>query len=249
MDELSALQNFGLNEKEAKTYIKLLELGKSTANDLSKHTGILRQTLYQILDKLISKGLVSHIIIAGVKYFQAADPSKFNAILKEKQKIIAELLPKLKSIKSIIKNKPKIEFYQTIDGLKSIYNDIINTKPRELFEYGNSKNFLKTMKFYFIENYIKRRTLNKIKLKLITEPDKKIISLYGTDKDLYRETRYLKEMENIKINGYIYKNKFAILTLTEQPFGIIIEDEDIPDAQRRFFNIMWGLSKDTKTYK
>ncbi len=239
MNPEQALEKFGLETREAAIYLKLLELGQSTANNISKSTRILRQTVYEILDKLIEKGLVSHSIKGGVKYFEAADPSKFKSILSEKQKIIDSVLPQLGAIQKLTVTKPKIEVYEGIEGLKSIYNDIIKSKPKELLEYGNSQSFIEIMKFYFIENYIKRRVERKIRLRLLTEKNEITKEHYATDKKSLRETKYLLDIHEISTAGYIYGNKVAMLSLVENPVGVIIENTEFADTQRVFFELLW----------
>lgn len=243
MNKEEALEKFGLTNKEVKVYLALLELGMATAYEISKKTKILRQTIYDILTSLIEIGLVSHVVKAGVKYFEAADPSKLKAILKEKENAIEQALPELGKLKEITKIKPKIELYEGVEGLRTIYNDIIKTAPKELFEYGNTKNFLEILKLYFIENYIKRRVDAKIRLKLLVEKDKETENISKTNKKILRETKALEIMRDIKTVNYIYSNKFAILTLVKEPIGIVIENKEIADAQRKIFETLWKIAE------
>ncbi len=242
MNPEEALENFGLTNREAKVYLALLESGLVTAHEIAKKTKILRQTVYDILSSLIEKGLVSYFIKSGKKFFEAADPSKFKSILKEKEEIIDKILPKLESLKEFTKLKPKVEFYEGIEGLKTIYNDIIKN-AETLYEYGNAENYVKTLRLHFIKNYIKKRVEAKIKLRLITEKDEKTEEVSKTDKKIFRETKSLEVMKEIQTINYIYANKFAILTLTKEPIGIIIENKEIAETQKKIFESLWGIAK------
>ncbi len=240
MNPEQALEKFGLKHREAVIYLDLLTVGQSTASTISKNTRILRQTVYELIDNLIEKGLVSYVMLGGVKCFEAADPSRFKSILSEKQKIIDSVLPQLGAIQKLTVTKPKIEVYEGIEGLKSIYNDIIKTAPQELLEYGNSHSFIEIMKFYFIENYIRRRIKSKIKLRLITEKNNTTKKFYSSDKKALRETRYLAEIHKLNTAGYIYGNKIAMLSLIENPVGVIIENREFANTQKIFFGLMWA---------
>ena len=54
-----SLSEIGLSNKEAGVYIALLSLGHGTVSEISRRANINRTTGYDILDSLLSKGLVS----------------------------------------------------------------------------------------------------------------------------------------------------------------------------------------------
>ena len=81
--EISQLEKVGLKEKEAKIYIALLKHGSSLANKLAKETNILRASIYDYLEVLLDKGLITYAIISGKKYFQAVEPEKIIDKFKE----------------------------------------------------------------------------------------------------------------------------------------------------------------------
>lgn len=95
MEKEKILQNFGLTESEVKLYIKLLQTGESTANDLSKKTNTNRTFTYDRLKKLIELGLISYIVKDNKKYFRSTKPKNLLEILKEREEQIKSILPEL----------------------------------------------------------------------------------------------------------------------------------------------------------
>src|SRR3989344_475286 len=98
-----ALQRIGLTDGEIKIYLALLELGSTSTGKLTKKSGISGSKVYEVLDRLMNKGLANFIIKNGVKYFEAARPERLLDHLSEKeseiekekaevQKIIPELI-------------------------------------------------------------------------------------------------------------------------------------------------------------
>src|SRR3989339_40224 len=71
------LKEFGLTETEEKVYLSLLKQGTSLASDIIKKTQLHRTTIYDVLERLISKGFVSYIIQNKIKYYSATNPSEF----------------------------------------------------------------------------------------------------------------------------------------------------------------------------
>ena len=67
----SLLEDIGLTRSEINVYLALLELGSSTTGKIIDKAKVSSSKIYEVLDKLIQKGLVSFIIKSGIKYFQA----------------------------------------------------------------------------------------------------------------------------------------------------------------------------------
>ena len=72
----SALGKLGFNQSEAKIYLALLDIGEAQAGQISKKTQINRTTVYDSIERLIGKGLVTFVIQANKKAFQAVSPDK-----------------------------------------------------------------------------------------------------------------------------------------------------------------------------
>ncbi len=68
--ELEYLRKIGLSEGEVKVYSAVLNIGTSNLNKIHEKTGIERRNIYDILNKLIEKGLISYTIEKGKKHFQ-----------------------------------------------------------------------------------------------------------------------------------------------------------------------------------
>lgn len=244
MDYIKILEEYGLDNREAKTYIQLLKDGTSTANQISKETKILRQTIYEVLEKLIGKGIITFTIKNKVKFFEAKDPTYLVVLLEEKKEVIENFIPELKSLKNTKQAEERIELFEGISGLKAIYKKIIQDKPKEILEISNSDEFIKTLEFYFVQNYMKKRINKKINLKLITEPGERNKKLYGTNKKEYRETRYNSQIKEIQTATYLYENKVIIISYGEKPKGIILENEKLSKTQEIIFEELWKNSRE-----
>jgi len=59
------LEEIGLTKGEIKTYLTLLQIGESTTGKIIDEAGISSGKIYEILNKLIRKGLVMHCNIKG----------------------------------------------------------------------------------------------------------------------------------------------------------------------------------------
>ncbi|MFZ1022748.1 MAG: helix-turn-helix domain-containing protein, partial [Thermoplasmata archaeon] len=57
-DLLTALNRFGIAEREAKLYLLLLSRGRATARDLTRESNVDRVLTYRTLDAMRARGLV-----------------------------------------------------------------------------------------------------------------------------------------------------------------------------------------------
>ena len=122
MNELEeGLAELGIKGNEAKIYLSLLKLKSSSVGEIAKKSETNRRDVYDILEKLINKGLVTYIFRNNVKYFQASDVHNLVEMVKEKEKILGSIMPALKSMEEK-KNVEETSVYTGINGLKIILN-------------------------------------------------------------------------------------------------------------------------------
>src|SRR3989344_4236041 len=80
------LEKLGFTKGEIKVYFSLLELGDTSSGPIIKKSGIAGSKVYEILEKLKIKGLISETINNKIKDFQANSPKRILDYLKNKEK-------------------------------------------------------------------------------------------------------------------------------------------------------------------
>lgn len=242
--ETRYLKEIGLTDNEIRIYLELLNLGEALASELSNRTGINRTLTYQILNNLLRRGLISYVIKNNVKYFKAAHPSKLVDFLKEKETNIQRLIPDLLKLVKPTEKKYSVELYEGKEGLKTILNDVIRSRPKEFLDFTSGMTLI-LLPVYYIDNWEKKRLKANIYARfLFNKTDigkKRGVQLSKLPKS---EVRYLPEGFSAPSHIYIYGDKLGI-TLWEGdfPFGILIKSKEIADRFREFFEWFWKLSK------
>ncbi|NQU98806.1 hypothetical protein HQ533_05025 [Candidatus Woesearchaeota archaeon] len=102
---IDTLTSIGLTEGEAKTYLALSAIGTSTVGAIIKYSGVSASKVYQILQRLMRKGLVSMIVEEGKKVFTALPPDMLLQYLDNEKKIIETNKKKVSDIIPILKLK------------------------------------------------------------------------------------------------------------------------------------------------
>lgn len=237
---MQTLENFGLTINESKVYLASLELGLARVTDISRKSGVIRETTYGIISNLSSKGFISSVIKSGVKYFEAAEPKKLRSMLKEKLTTIETTLPHLEALMKERTVKPKVGLYEGKEGLKTIMENLLTSKT-EILTMVSNKNIKIMFELYF-PHFVKKRVELKIPVRLLT--DGKPLT-----KKLIRY-KYLPKEYEFKTATWIYENKLALVSLSQtEPIGVVIEDKEIVNAQRNQFELIWSLLEKSEKMK
>lgn len=233
------LQKIGLNEKEAKIYASLLELGETSIQRVSKKSKIKRTTIYNIIDTLKEKGLVSTIIKKKRKYYVASDPRELEFKLEEQKQSLKNLMPELLSITNLIDKKPKIKFFEGEEGLKEIYLDTLNYPGTPLWAWVTT-DIWQILDEDFIQSYLASRVKKGIWAYVIAPNNEAIQDYKKLDKKYLRQTRLENEPSfSIEVEIDLYGgNKIGIMAFKEK-IGFIIESQKIHNTLKSIFDVSW----------
>jgi HTH-type transcriptional regulator, sugar sensing transcriptional regulator len=240
------LASFGLNETESAIYLAALELGESLPKHLAEKASVKRPMLYKVLPSLFEKGLLSQTVKGKRRYLVAEDPE---ILVEEKQselKRLEEKLPELRLLLRTATSKPKIVFYEGIEGLKKLYMD--NLRERQpILEFVSLENIHPEIESHSKNYYIPARINRNIPIKIIVsgETESKSIRL-KTDPYALREVKTIsQEKFPIPLDCYIYGDNvsFAVYRTDSEPIGVIIRSKEISRTLRSLFEFVWEKAK------
>lgn len=245
------LEEIGLTKTEIKIYLSLLKLGQSTTTNIVRDSKIHASKVYEFLDKLIQKGLVSYVVKSNKKYFTASEPEHIKEFLKEKERKMHEqeneinnLIPHLNLIKKEGKDTIKSEIYEGLRGIKSVYQKILNELGKGETQYIIGAPKIANDKLEgFILSWHKKRIKKGIKCKYIYDSD---VKDYGKirEKMPNTEVRYLPN--NIISPMWIeIFGEFVIIGHIKENNSVLflIQDKEIAKGYLDYFNLIWKISK------
>lgn len=244
--DTNILEKIGLTKNEIKIYLALLKLGSSTTIKIIRETGLHRSRVYEGLERLQDKGLVSFVIKDFKKYFQAEKPNRLITHIDEKKKELEEdkgkikkILSELVSLENIKKEEINAQIYKGKEGLKTIHNDMLK-QGQKIYVLGAKCLIFEELR-YFMPNFEKERI--KREIKWICLFDKK--ESYDKFKNhKFMESRLLDE----KYKGLgvvnIYSNRVAIVLWKEEnPTTFLITSKELADSFKNWFRIIWESTK------
>lgn len=223
----------------------MVELGLSSTGKITKKADIASSKVYEVLQRLLKKGLVSYVIKNGVKCYDATPPERLLDFLEEKKdeiektkKEVQYIIPRLKARRKNHEEINKTIIYTGIQGPKIVLNEILEAGKQGQPHYGFGTNEDPYVKYLplALSKFINQAKKYKFKMHL----------LFGKgfhSPNTLAEIRCLSEDYIFPVRTMIYGNKVAIVDFTNPVTTIIIEKKEIAEAYTRYFKTLWKKAK------
>lgn len=235
--EIKELEILGLTKGEINIYSAILSIGSSAINNIHEKTGMERRAIYDIINKLIEKGLITYTIEKGKRTYQCAPPNKLK---EEANKKIEELrrfekiIPDIEEIYKSKKQKINIEIFRGKEGIKSVFEDMLNYK--ENYFIGGGYYIMDLLPNYWsqynkrrIEAGVKWHSLGQYETKEREVPEKKLLWVKYLPKELGKSPSVI----------FLFGNKVVNVLWSEDFFAFMIESKDIAENYKNYFWYLW----------
>jgi sugar-specific transcriptional regulator TrmB len=233
------LEEAGLTSTEARIYLALLEKGSSRAGEITRHTGVHRRNVYDAVERLIEKGLVSYIKTNNRRYFEAAPPERFLALLKEKEENIKQMMPELQLLGRLSEEKKEVVFFRGKQAIKTVFEDQIK-EGKPIMVFGNAVNVNEIVKYYF-PHFDKQRIEKSIGVRMLF--DESARKEEQLKKIPLSEIRFLKKGSKAPVSTNIYSNKVSIIVWEANPKAILITEPALSQSFAAYFELMWKTAR------
>jgi len=262
MNIIQALKNIGLNEKEAKVYVSLLQTGKSTAYSVAKHANLKKPTTYVVLEDLIDRGVVFKVPRAKIMQFVAIPPGDLFSIAKSKlENAEKDALPELKALNRGKEYKVRVSCYEGMSGVREMYNKFhkeVKTAPRNARSYvgfyAHMKdapkellNYFEELRGEFCRDDIQRRGITVYDSSTVQFLRKEFQKKQGVELKAIVPAKY-----NSNISIEIFRNKTYIFSHKHLQ-STVIDNPDVAKVMKQIFELIWeredGIFKKAKEKK
>lgn len=244
------LTKLGFSPSEIAVYLQLLKTGSSYANKISSETKINRSNVYEALDRLISKGVVSFIAKNKVKWFEAKSPEAIISLLKEKgeeiNKIEKEIQQEIYELKKLAQTKKPLEanVFTGKKALRILFDEMVVSK-KDISLFGADKiPFREIFGPYFelwhkmrIKNGIKQKSIFPRKFKVELEMHKK--QLQKTLKKTLIKYKYIDDKFLSPTATFVYGNNCIFIHWSKEPIAIKIQNNEIAKSHQNYFDMLW----------
>ena len=236
------LRQLGLNNKEAKIYLALLELGTGTVQQIATKAKVTRTNIYDHIGNMKDLGLVSEIKYDKKTLLIPENPQILKQRAEENMKLISEAMPSLMGIFNAPGTKPKIKSYSGKQGLLQAYDTILLDQPAKVYTIIDVENMMKALPDKYMWDWAdKRAALNIFFYAIINDSPQGRVAK-KRDKEQKRQTKLVK---NVKFSTemHIYNNKVLMLSFKRPYIATVIEDMAIANTMKAMWQGWWNSLK------
>ncbi len=235
-------ERLGLSEGEGRVYSAVLHADEATLQYIHEQTGIERRNVYDIISKLIHKGLLTYISENKHKVYRTTHPQKLEEFLlrqkrqvEEQERYAEQQMPQL--IKTYQSAKPNVEahVYRGVEGLRTLFDEMLEFE-HHYFIGGN----------WGVRKYLGARWHDRWELKRVERKiwwhdilTKKLIHPPPESRMPYYESKTLPEEFFSPNVLFIYGNNVVNLYWGEPLLAVRIESAEIAKNYLHYFKFMW----------
>ncbi|MCK5624391.1 helix-turn-helix domain-containing protein [Candidatus Pacearchaeota archaeon] len=241
--EENIFKELGFTERETKVYLALLEIGETTVGQITSKTKLQHSKVYETLDKLVEKGLVSYIIVSKTKHFKASDPKEILNIIEDRKRRFKDVLKELELKQQYSKSKQVAIVHEGFKSLQALFNRIADELQRgdSYWAFAFKEEYLSETAPLLLRNFHKKLEEKKIDDRALGHASvkKEIKNNFDNNKNI--KIRYTNN--ETPLGTIIIKGKVINLIWGDRPTAIEITSEQIYKQYKKFFDEIWKRAK------
>ena len=252
------LERLGLSELEAKIYISLLKNGTVNARDLAKTSGVRRTSVYNNLNLLIEKGLVTRLESGTQTLFEANQPQEILPYLvqqkvqagREVEDNLPHMLDTLDGMVSRtsagIRREAEIKYVKGKPAGRKIYEEALQAP--ELRSYVNIEEIVKVFpeNFSMFDNAFKQNPDMQMFEIVEDSPQAKERIKSSSRREQYLYKFLPQGMILSAQDILIYDNKVAFIHFKDNISGIVHNSTDLYKNFKIIFDLNWKMLPEWK---
>lgn len=244
-------QKLGLESEIADIYLSLHANGPQTISELSRSSGVERTRIYRLIDRLMDTNLVEIETRFKRGIIKAAPIANLNILISQKEQELKSLQDELGLLQQVLARNSlsspttRVQFYEGPEGAKQMFWNQLRAKT-EVLCFLN-ENMQSNTKSKFFERWVERNNKDGIRSKGIfnrafIESQRTWYKAHANERLKHWEGRLISETAfPITHSQVIYNDITSYYNWTDgEVFGIEIYNQEIADAQRRLFTMLWN---------
>lgn len=238
------LQSLGFSDKETFVYMSLLRLGEVGTSKIIRDTGLHGQFVYDALNSLERKGLVSHLIKRGRKKFKAKNPQMLTRQAERQRKIAEDVATELSQFMVL----PPEQEYEVVQGKEAFQtlqlelHDEAKEGSEVLVISGAGDSYMEIMG----DNIVKTdrmRAKKGILIRYVGSIEQKDFLRKSRNIQGNFEFRMLPGLFTGKVNTNIWDFGITFNIFGDPVTCFLIRNPLIAGSYRQFFETLWRLGK------
>jgi len=239
----SQLEELGLDKKELHFYMAVLQCGSAPVTMIAERAGVSRTNGYALLAKLENRGLVSQIARAnGVMHVVAEDPTVLITQWERSRRLLDDVVPQLKSMFNASELKPRIHFYEGVDGILKALKGTLECRSEALLGILSMSELNEAPGSDAMNEIIAERVRRGIPLRVLRSQSRDVDTTWASSVEELRELRYAPASIDLGMTMYIHDDKVTYLSSRRENYGLVIESQELAALNRAMFEGLWTIS-------
>ncbi|MEI8143122.1 MAG: helix-turn-helix domain-containing protein [Candidatus Berkelbacteria bacterium] len=249
---MEEIEKLGLDKKDVKVYLALLEMGETHIVPLAQKVELPRNTVVYILENLKSIGLVEILQRCSRRVYLPNPPEAVLNLAKrqkdeatEREKTAKSILPELKRLYSTSMVEPSMRFFKGQDEIRQIYDEMIVSGETEILYVGEYDKIVEVIGKRYLEKFIKNRIAKGIKTRSVRVRAAEVAeSIFQSPEETIRQIRYSPADFVSPGHVTIYQNTVAVITTAKENFGFVVTSKEYAITMKSWFEQLWKVSKE-----
>lgn len=241
MELIRGLMALGLTETESRFYLAALELGQASVREIAEKAGLTRTSAYDIYARLLDQNLVAEVENDSGRAIlvTAEPPEQLRSMFEQRRQRLSDLLPELESLHNRSRSKPRIRFYQGLEGIKAVMEETLTCRGKKLLGILSMRDLYQVPGRAWMDDLVQRRIEAGVSLRVIRSLCNDIHPHWPESRHDLRELRYAPAGFACSMTTYIYDEKVAFISSQREHFAMTIESADFMAMQTHLFEVLW----------
>lgn len=241
---IEQLRRLGLDDKEARFYLAVLELGEPSVRQAADAAGVSRTNGYDIVARLTRRGLLSHVEMGSVHrtVVVATDPDRLLDEWEERRRLLASVVPELRALRRKAGVRPRVRYYEGAEGIRTVLYQTLHL-PSPLLGILSMRDLLTVPGEAVMEDYVLSRVRHGRFLRVIRSRQKETEDLWPTDPAALRETRYAPPGRVFTMTMFIGGDTVSVISSRRENYALITESPEYAELHRNLFEVLWDMSE------
>lgn len=245
---LSSLQSLNLTPTEIELYELLLKLGEVPMAKIVQEAKRKRPTIYKALYTLEKRGLATKRDLQKKIHFKPEPPTKLLELANRQYKSaeqtrndLQHLLPILSSLYVQSVERPLVNIYEGIEGLKSIYKEIL-ADGISGYTVLQIEDVNSDLEEFLTTTFLRGRLRKHMHLKALVLEGKSAKEFVSRDAQEFRISRIVpKNLFPFQHEVTVWSDKVAFIHYKkdEPLIGMVIKHPDFAKTMKAFFDLAW----------
>ena len=240
-------ERLGFTPGEGKVYSAVLSSENATLQYIHEQTGLERRSVYDIINKMVNRGLVAYLTEGKHKIYRATDPKNMMAWYEEeaaeteaKKKALEAELPRLR--KAFFASKPSFDarVYRGKEGAKALFTEMLGYKDH--YFIGGNWGLIKYIGASWWAGWDRKRVEKGIRWHDLITSEPKMLAKHPLPDRLYEHKVLPPEFGSPNVIA-IFGDRVANIYWSDTLFIFEINNRDIAENYLNYFRYLWKAQK------